>query len=221
MKLVISTRHAHPHCTFNTCCQHDARGHCNHEQGHLCQLSQDAADANGEVSMLNWHALAGTRFSRTLRMLSCAEERFHRTLLAITIEPLRHLHSTYLRFAHEALDDQKWPRLIDEIWGPTSKGVEVLQYYSTLLSGRATRLKLLWRLDGANSIEEWIVSNVSHAKQTRRLLMNAMASVYRRHVQELRDWPWALLLGLFSRNILRFLLVCCRCKALHPRKSPM
>ena len=150
--------------------------------------------------MLSWQKLAGKRYARTLRMLACPEERFHRRLLAIVIEPLRHLHSTYLRFAHEAINDLKWPRLIDEIWGPTSKCVQVLQYFSTLVSGQATRLKLLWRLDGASSMEEWIVSNDCHVKQTRRLLLSAMTSVHRRHLHVLQGWPCSLSLVLSTSS---------------------
>ena len=55
-----------------------------------------------------------------------------RTLLAILMEPFRHIHSSYLKYAHAAPDDEAWPRLLDEVWERTSISYAAQQYFSGL-----------------------------------------------------------------------------------------
>ena len=72
-------------------------------------------DVETDCVDVDWHALAGSRYRRACSMLSSDEDRFSRALLAVVMEPLRHIHSSYLKNAHTAPDDMSWPRFTDEL----------------------------------------------------------------------------------------------------------
>ncbi|CAE7630253.1 unnamed protein product [Symbiodinium sp. CCMP2592] len=99
---------------------------------------QDDAAAIAET--IDFHTLAGKRYKRMVQMLQSPSERFQRVLLCITLEPLRHMHSTFLKFAHSAPDDEAWPLLMQELRLKSSKVVCVLQYLATLLCGKGSRM---------------------------------------------------------------------------------
>ncbi|CAJ1389305.1 unnamed protein product [Effrenium voratum] len=145
-----------------------------------------------EDEEVDWHGLAGRRFQRARSCLSCREEQFHRTLLAIMVEPLRHLHSVFLKFAHAAADDQNWPPLLGEVWAPCSKYVAVLQYYSSLLSGQGSRLRLLWQLGGHASMESWFSEEPGQVSRVRSNILMIASSLHRRFSTSLNKWPWRL-----------------------------
>ncbi|CAE7512743.1 unnamed protein product [Symbiodinium sp. CCMP2592] len=141
---------------------------------------------------VNWHALAGRRFARFKQMMSSAQERFERVLLAITTEPLRHIHDTYLKFAHTACDSQAWPKLLSELWPRTSKNHAVMQYYATCLQGKASRLRLLVNLSGDSDLQAWIRDNQQEALSARsKILMNA-TELQQRFAGNLDRQPWQL-----------------------------
>ncbi|CAE7364228.1 unnamed protein product, partial [Symbiodinium necroappetens] len=151
------------------------------------KLPQRSEDVEADTRV-DWRALAGRRYHRFCKVLASPEERFQRTLLAIAIEPLRHLHSRFLKFAHTAIDEQSWPVLLQELWGPSSKYVAVMQYMARLLHGDGTRLMLLAGLSGHESIETWVLDCPSEAAAARwffllhaLILKLTVAAVERRH----------------------------------------
>ena len=154
------------------------------------QLPQQ--DLEGETVFIEWRKLAGSRYHRTRKVLVCAEERFQRTLLAIVVEPLRHLHSTFLKYAHTAPDDESWPALLQQIWAPSSKFTAVLQYYSSMLAGRCARLRLVWQLTGCPTMSEWMTQQPEQARQARNLILLVAASVHRRFAASLDRYPFKL-----------------------------
>lgn len=149
-------------------------------------------DVSGETVCIEWRALAGSRFQRTCKMLVSYEERFERTLLAIAIEPLRHLHSAFLKCAHTAPDDQSWPTLLQQIWAPSSKFVAVLQYYSSLLTGACGRMRLLFQLDGHTSMSQCVAECPEEARQARNLILLIAGSVHKRFLATLDRFPFKL-----------------------------
>ena len=149
-------------------------------------------DVSGETVFIEWRKLAGSRYHRTRKVLACSEERFQRTLLAIAIEPLRHLHSLFLKFAHTAPNDQEWPNLLSEVWAPASRFIAVLQYFSTLVAGTCTRLRLIWQLEGCLTMSDWIDQHPQQARQARHLFLLLAGSVHRRYVATLDKYPFKL-----------------------------
>ena len=145
-----------------------------------------------ELALVSWQKLAGSRYARTKRVLRSEEERLQRTLLAVCIEPLRHLHDKFLRFAHTAPNEEEWPVLLSQVWGPTSAFVAVGQYFSSLLVGDFGRVRLMWQLSGSSSMQEWINDYPSQAKLVRNQLLFVCASVHRRFASSLDKWPFRL-----------------------------
>lgn len=149
-------------------------------------------DLTGEVVFVEWRKLAGSRFHRTRHVLVNAAERFQRVLLAIVMEPLRHLHSAFLRHAHTAPDDQAWPLLLAEMWGPSSKFMIVRQYLSALLAGDGSRLRLMWQWDGCTSMSHWLAEHPDQGRQARNLILLVAGSVHRRFATTLYRFPFKL-----------------------------
>ncbi|CAK9068961.1 unnamed protein product [Durusdinium trenchii] len=141
---------------------------------------------------IEWHQLAGRRFQRMRKCLACRQERFHRTLLAVVVEPLRHLHSSFLKFAHSAADDRNYPKLLDEVWPAQSMYVAILQYFSTFLANQCSRLRLLFQISGCRSFEEWCAEEPLQVSATRSQLLLVATVLARRYHTTLYRWPWKL-----------------------------
>ncbi|CAE7263478.1 unnamed protein product [Symbiodinium sp. KB8] len=155
------------------------------------KLPQRAEDEEADAKV-DWRALAGRRFHRFCKVMSSHEERFQRVLLAIAVEPLRHLHSTFLAFAHSAINEEAWPLLLRELWAPSSKYISVMQYYSTLLAGQGSRLCLLAGLSGHDTVESWILACPGEASSARNRLLMIAASLHRRYETTVDRYPWRL-----------------------------
>ena len=152
-----------------------------------------AAEAQDELhEKIDWARLAGRRLIRTQNMLESAEERLHRTILAVSIEPLRHVHSTFLKFAHAAADSESWPVLLNEVWTPTSKICSVLQYLSTLLAGQGSRLALVSQESGEISLQGWIRARPEEAKAARQQFLLVAVGLHRRYEANILRHPFKL-----------------------------
>ena len=151
---------------------------------------QDDAAAISET--IDFLTLAGKRYNRMVQMLESPSERFQRVLLCISLEPLRHMHSTYLKFAHAAPDDEAWPLLMQELRLPSSKVVCVLQYLATLLCGKGSRLVLLEQLHRPFSSHDWVRECPEEALAVRARLLLIAASLDRRHACNVDRWPFKL-----------------------------
>ncbi|CAE7670376.1 unnamed protein product [Symbiodinium sp. CCMP2592] len=149
-------------------------------------------DGSEDVVFISWQKLAGSRFHRTKQMLSNHQERFRRTLLTLIVEPLRHLHSTLLKYAHSAPNDEEWPPLLQQIWPACSKFYQVLQYYSVLLEGTGTRLRLLWQLSGCESLQQWMTEHPHEAREVRSQILLAAMNLERRFLATLDKYPFKL-----------------------------
>ena len=141
---------------------------------------------------VDWHKLAGTRFKRTCKMLSSAQERFERLLLAVVMEPLRHLHDAFLKYAHSAPDETSWPTLLSEVWPRTSTHVSALQYYASCLAGATSRLKLIVNLSEDFSLRAWMQAKPEQARAVRDKLLSTAAFVRRRFSANVDRFPFRL-----------------------------
>ncbi|CAE7945648.1 unnamed protein product [Symbiodinium necroappetens] len=159
----------------------------------LDRAPKPAADAEDELhEKIDWARLAGRRLVRTQKMLESAEERLRRAILAVSIEPLRHVHSTFLKFAHAAADSESWPVLLNEVWTPTSKICSVLQYLSTLLAGQGSRLALVSQESGEISLQGWIRSRPQEAKAARQQFLLVAVGLHRRYEANILRYPFKL-----------------------------
>ncbi|CAE7188657.1 unnamed protein product [Symbiodinium sp. CCMP2456] len=170
---------------------HGLLGFLLQQSGWAHKLPQRAEDEEADAKV-DWRALAGRRFHRFCKVMSSHEERFERVLLAIAVEPLRHLHSTFLAFAHSAINEEAWPLLLRELWAPSSKYISVMQYYSALLAGQGSRLLLLAGLSGHETVESWILACPGEASSARSRLLMIAASLHRRYETTVDRYPWRL-----------------------------
>ncbi|CAJ1420891.1 unnamed protein product [Effrenium voratum] len=153
-------------------------------------MGEDGGD--GDSGKVDWHALAGRRFRRCRQMMESTDERWRRSMLAVILEPLRHCHSTFLKHAHSAADDESWPLLFDELWPSKSKSVGAQQYLSTLLAGSGSRLRLIWQVLGHQSMEQWMCQRPEQAKEVRSLMLMVCMLTQRRYEATVNRWPWKL-----------------------------
>ena len=140
----------------------------------------EAAAAAGleQIGEEDWHQVAGKRFARATEFLSQKAKRFHVFLFALVTEPLRFLTAVFLHVSCWA--GRSRPPLVFDLVGKGSTNVMVRQYYSSVLRGRASRLRLLTFMFKDMREPELLF--------IRRAVMVADAAVYRRHQVYLRDW---------------------------------
>lgn len=120
------------------------------------------------------------------------KERAHRMILAVVLEPLRHLHSSFLKYAHSAANTLEWPKLLDEVSPSRSQYVAILQYYSHLLAGNGSRLRLIFQLFGCATVEQWIREEPDLASAARSQILAAATVLARRYRNTVCKWPWRL-----------------------------
>ena len=139
---------------------------------------RDAGDGDANIEEVNLHKLAGSRYKRCIRLAEDFDKQIH--MLAVALEPLRYLHLYFMRLGHAQPDYNKVPGLLNLIWGPTSVVYLCLQYYSSLLGGRSSRLVLIWPRCGSASYRDWLRSFPVFATTFRRLIISAAAWLERR-----------------------------------------
>ena len=88
--------------------------------------------------------------------------------------------------------------------------IVVLQYLSTLLSGRGSRLLLLLRACGCKTWESFCEQCPSLVRDFRTAISSASSWVYRRHWIELRKAPWSLVALVDKRLPMDRRLACAR-----------
>ena len=98
-----------------------------------------------------------------------------------------------MKLGHAAPNPHRTPPLLNEIWEPTSLAYRVLCYYSTLLQGSSSRLRLVWQAAGYESFVSWQMGAEQHFLLLRRLILHAESWVERRlcmHYFDSREvWP--------------------------------
>ncbi len=154
-----------------------------------------AADVPEELA---WHEIAGARLLRFTRFLESDARRFHIVLLCVVLEPLRALHSCFMAAGSAPARPTEGPPLLNLIWERRSVVTKAMQWYGTLLSGKCSRLRLLWQThDGCDSLAAWQRQYPEHARLLYRMVVFAAAWVQRRHglyvlKQGQRRWPLSL-----------------------------
>ena len=120
------------------------------------------------------------------------KERAHRMILAVVLEPLRHLHSSFLKYAHSAVNTLEWPKLLDEVSPSRSQYVAILQYYSHLLAGNGSRLRLIFQMFGCATLDQWICDEPALASAARSQIAAVATVLSRRYRTTILKWPWRL-----------------------------
>ena len=109
------------------------------------------------------------------------------------MEPLRYLTYWLLSCCREVQDLSIPPKTLDAVSGRTSPFVVVLQYFSTLLRGRGSRLVLLFRAAGCSSFNDWLAGFSDDVMQFRMAISVASSWVFRRHLKDVETAPWSLM----------------------------
>ena len=140
----------------------------------------------------SYHSDAGRRYLRTKETIGDEKSRFARSLLAVILEPLRYLTYTFLRHGHAKPNYNTVPPIVDLVSKARSSVIWVLQYYSMLLAGEGSRLKLLYCRGGHGSLGSWPRQHPDQARLFRRSVLLAVAHVQRHHHDMYFAWPWRL-----------------------------
>ena len=151
-----------------------------------------ARDDNGaEQAEVSWEKLAGKRLHRAIRFLGCPRQRFQVAALCIVIEPLRIMHSRYMTIANKKSSSNR-PALLDEVDPSRSMTIKVLQYYSSLLAGQCSTLRLVWGWQQCSDLLAWMRQCPEWARVLRRLILSAACLVLRRFEKCTSKFPWRL-----------------------------
>jgi len=141
---------------------------------------------------LNWHKVASVRYRGVQRSLQCKQENFVLTVLLVVLEPLDMLTYHFLASGNQLLTFDKYPSLMEILWGPRSILTQVQQYYSSMLSGTCGRLRLIWQRTGSSSFKEWADRFPDDALYVRRVISTASCLVERNHCTKLLSEPWSI-----------------------------
>ncbi len=115
-------------------------------------------------------------------------------VLALVMEPLRHVTAFLMRRARES-DPVSRNGLLDVLHDPVSPVRHSLQYIACLLlrTPPAPRLQLLFYTRGCATLEEWGTKFPESMGTLRRCLLLAAASLHTRLVIRLKQFPWRLM----------------------------
>jgi hypothetical protein len=109
--------------------------------------------ASGKTSIADdsedYRAVAGRRYAATMTFISDPTERIRIAMLALLIEPLRHLHVYFLASSKTHPKPGSMPAILDLLNPESSVLISVCQYYSSLLRGSCSRLCLIWHIAGS------------------------------------------------------------------------
>ncbi|CAK0893274.1 unnamed protein product [Prorocentrum cordatum] len=155
--------------------------------------SRDDHEADDQFKFeADFSALQGKRFRLALDMLKSEASVGCIVMLGIVLEPVRHVSAWLMRRARECPDPCGRPAVLDFFNDRFNPVVHARQYISTLLSGRATRLVLLWRIRQRESLQDWFGKHPEDIRLFRRLLLALDCALFRRHYCPSRRFPWGL-----------------------------
>ena len=153
----------------------------------------DQVELRNDVG-LSWHEVAGRRFKRAKELSADRQSLFLILGLSVALEPLRCLHSFFMKSSLSLPDFKKPPPLLDILHPPASIVQGVLQYLSHLLRGSAAkRWRLVYGQLGHDSFDEWQEHSPSEVTLLRRILLVIVCQVQRRHASKYNKFPWRLL----------------------------
>ena len=139
-------------------------------------------------------AVLGKRYQATLRFLY---DRAGQTTLRILVLPLeitRYFSAWFMRRGREVFDDRQVPAACDMARESCSPVILALQYASTLLCGRSSRLRLVFAPLACDSVQAWYEGFPDQVRLLRRLILVVAGSIHRRG-KLYRSWA-ILLVGL-------------------------
>ena len=156
----------------------------------------------------SWHQVLGVRCKKVAAGLEGHSKFYSIIVLTLVLEPLAWLTRWWMRRSSTARRARaqrlgRPPPLCDMIWHLASPAVRVLQYLTSLLQGRASRVKLLWGRSGKyNNFQEWAASEPQLLDQFHRAVVTAASWAYSRFIHAFMMWPWPLAAVVDSRRTL-------------------
>ena len=163
------------------------------------RVVKNAAAAVGkdpEVQELSWHELESKRHKAYGSVVAAPATLRSVIVLCIVLEPCRWLARWFMRRSSQwrrarAQRRGKAPPVCDMTWLEASPAVRVLQYLSQLLSGRASRLTLLWSRR-CDSWEDFCTAEPDTLLMLRRTVQVASAEIEMRHFRPYFQLPFSL-----------------------------
>ena len=98
-----------------------------------------------------------------------------------------------MSMAREVRDQCQRPPILDLLNAPYSCITHARQYLASIVSGKSSRLMMLWRHCGCSGLHEWYETCKDRVRLTRRLVMIADSSLYRRFTKIMRKRHWWIL----------------------------
>ena len=143
------------------------------------------------VQDIDWAAIAGYRLAK---FKACASNDMQAiTTLALGIEAVRYLTEHFLATASERRNRHA-PTVFNFIDERRSPVTTALQYMSKLLSGRCSRMILLWKRKGFASRDDWAQSCPDDILLVRHTWVTIVAWIDERHRKQFKQWQLKLLM---------------------------
>jgi hypothetical protein len=139
-----------------------------------------------------WAEVQGRRYTDSCRFLLDACTRARLCMLSLVLEPIRLLTSWWMRRCREV--DEHRVGLVDMVYAPRSPLTVAMQHVSTLLFGQSSRIVLLQRSAGKDTLQQWFAECGWEVREFRRLLLVTAAAIYRRHILMYEQFPWQLVI---------------------------
>jgi hypothetical protein len=140
----------------------------------------------------NWHAVTGKRLKVFMTNVQGKLNQQIRAILIVLFEPLWYLTRTFMGYSNAIPNYERYPPLMNLIYGPTSPLVWVKQYYSEVLRCSAPRLRIILAACGCDSFAEWELKFPHMVAYVRRLVLMIQAMVEHRHVGKICVLPWTV-----------------------------
>ena len=165
------------------------------------------ASADGEyLQEMSWHALVGARMRAGLGLMNDTFALSSIAVLMIIIEPLQYLVRWLFIVERGAKDVSCGPPIFDLVTVRYSPLLVIRQYLSSIVSGRCSRLLLVIRFWGCETLAELVEQFPETAMLIRRLVQVCDAWVYRRLWKQYASWPWLIAAVADVRNTLEYRL---------------
>jgi hypothetical protein len=165
-----------------------------------CVVAQGGAEDFDFLLDVHWHAVQGARLKASLQFLPGRSTQFSMICAAIVLEPLRWLVKHFLLAGKNSGKKCAVPEMFNLVSPNFSAVVVVLQYYAALVTGRSSRLILLWSTASCKSFEEWCRKHPAEVYILRRAVLISETWIRRRIHGPATSWPWKLAVAADGRQ---------------------
>lgn len=141
--------------------------------------------------MVEWNKVTGKYANRTLKFFATNDDKAMIIIMGIVEEGFRYLALFYMTTGHCTKIDAR--SAISTLTNDRASPIYVvLQYYSAVLAGRSSRLKLILGFRGCSAVAQWRQRFAQDAMRLRQVVTSAAGVVERRQRRRLKQFPWPM-----------------------------